>query len=83
MMDDYDDYDFDDYGRRDRYRRSDGLTVERCLSHIAPLIVSSLLKKHQSLVLMIACADVVFEVHRQYKAKKPMGQLTLLHGDYS
>ncbi len=83
-MDDYDDdyCDFDDYRYRDRHRRSDGLTIERCLGHVAPLIVSSLLKKHQSLMLMVALADVGFEMHRQYKAKKPFGQLTLLHGSY-
>ncbi len=79
MMDD--DYYFDDCRRRERQR--DGLTVERALYNVAPLVVTSLLKKHQSLLLAISLADAAFEVHRQYKAKRPMGELVLLRGDYS
>ena len=81
MYDDHDDYYFDEY--RQRNRREQGITLEGVISKAAPFIVNSLLKKHQSLLLAVALADVAIEVHRQYKAKRPMGELVLLHGDYS
>ena len=72
---------FDEYEHRKR--RQAGLTVEDILATAAPYLVRSLLKKHQSMLLLIGLADVAFEVHRQYKSKKPMGKLVLLHGECS
>jgi hypothetical protein len=72
---------FDEYEHR--RRRQSGLTVEDLLSTAAPFLVRSLLKKHQSMLLLIGLADVALEVHRQYKSKKPMGKLVLLHGEFS
>jgi hypothetical protein len=64
-----------------RVRRNEGLTVEDVLATAAPYLVRSLLKKHQSMLLILGLADIALEVHRQYKSKKPMGKLILLHGD--
>lgn len=80
MMDD--EFYFDEY-RQHRIRQREGLTVEDILTTTAPFLVRSLLKKHQSMLLLIGLADVALEVHRQYKSKRPMGKLVLLHGDFS
>jgi hypothetical protein len=63
-------------------RQMQGLSLEDVIVSAAPYIARSLLKRHQSLILIIGLADVVLEVHRQYKSKRPMGELILLHGDY-
>lgn len=76
-----DEYYFDEYERY-HHRERIGFTVEDLVSTAAPFLVRSLLKKHQSLLLLIGLADVAFEVHRQYKSKKPMRKLVLLHGDF-
>lgn len=81
MYDDQDDYYFDAYERR--RRQPQGITLEGVIATAAPFIVNSLIKKHQSLILAIALADVAIEVRKQYKARQPMGKLILLHGDYS
>ncbi|MBH46582.1 MAG: hypothetical protein CME71_00265 [Halobacteriovorax sp.] len=81
MYDDQEDCYCDEY--RYRRRQPEGITLEGVVATTAPFLVRSLLKKHQSLMLAIALADVAIEVHKQYKAKRPMGELVLLHGDYS
>jgi len=60
-----------------------GMTVEDLVTTATPYLVRSLLKKHQSLLLLIGLADVAFEVHRQYKSKRPMKKLVLLHGEFN
>lgn len=77
-----DEYYFDEYEQHKR-RRREGLTVEDVLSTVAPYVVRSLLKRHQSMLLLIGLADVALEVHRQYKSKRPMGKLILLHGEFN
>lgn len=77
-----DEFYFDEY---QQYRRREqmGMTVEDLVTTAAPYLVRSLLKKHQSLLLLIGLADVAFEVHRQYKSKRPMKKLVLLHGEFN
>jgi hypothetical protein len=70
---------FDEYEYH-RSRRNGGLTVEDVIATAVPYLVRSLLKKHQSMLLIIGLADIAFEVHSQYKSKKPMRNLILLHG---
>lgn len=77
-----DEYYFDEYEQHKR-RRREGLTVEDVLSTVAPYVVRSLLRRHQSMLLLIGLADVALEVHRQYKSKRPMGKLILLHGEFN
>ena len=55
-----------------------GITLNRAVNIVAPLLVNNLLKRHPSLMLAVVLADTAIQVRKCYKSKRKYGELILL-----